>query len=81
MNVQAEQYDAQLVGAIGVAIGKARELGYDVEAMSVKASVADRTCTVYFEPVPEPGSAILGGDLTVDVNLDTKEIVKFERGQ
>jgi hypothetical protein len=78
---QQQTYDAKLVNALGGALKKARELGYENEKMKVTLSVSDSVCKVYFETIPEPGHAILGGDLTIDVDFNTHRIIDFERGQ
>jgi hypothetical protein len=81
MNSQQQTYDSKLVAALGVAIKKARELGYGIEKMKITLSVTDRVCTAYFETIPEPGHAILGGDLTIKVDINTQTVIDFERGQ
>jgi len=64
-----------------VALDKACELKYELERMKVTFSVSDDACTAYFEVVPEPGHLVLGGDLTVKIDLNTKQVIDFERGQ
>ena len=76
---QARQRD--LVKAFDVALDKAREFKYELERMKVTFSVSDDACTAYFEVVPEPGHLVLGGDLTVKIDLNTKQVIDFERGQ
>jgi len=73
--------ERDLVKAFEVALDKARELKYQLERMKVTFSVADDACTAYFEVVPEPGHLVLGGDLTVKIDLNTKQVIDFERGQ
>ncbi len=70
-----------LVKAFEVALDKAREFKYELERMKVTFSVLDDACIAYFEVVPEPGHAVLGGDLTVRIDLNTKQVIDFERGQ
>jgi len=73
--------ERDLVKAFEVALDKARELKYQLERMKVTFSVADDACTAYFEVVPEPGHLVLGGGLTVKIDLNTKQVIDFERGQ
>ena len=77
----ASDYDTQLVRGIQTALRKARELGYHVESMDVSASVAEGICTIHFAPLPTPGSIHTGGDLTVTINAETDELIKYVRGQ
>ena len=67
--------------AFEVALDKAHELKYQLERMKVTFSVADHACTAYFEVVPEPRHVVLGGNLTVKIDLNTKQVIDFERGQ
>lgn len=81
MSAQQLSYDAELVRALERALKQARSLGYDAEKMRVSLSVADDVCTTYFEVVPPPGQVVLGGELTVQVDLNTQHVINFERGQ
>src|SRR6266567_4469401 len=62
--------ERDLVKAFEVALDKAREFKYELERMKVTFSVSDDACTAYFEVVPEPGHLVLGGDLTVKIDLN-----------
>src|SRR5437773_677791 len=73
--------ERDLVKAFEVALDKAREFEYELERMKVTFSVSDDACTAYFEVVPEPGHVVLGGDLSVKIDLNTKQVIDFERGQ
>ena len=81
MSTQQLSYDAELVSALERALKQARSLGYDAEKMRVSLSVAEDVCTTYFEVVPPPGQVVLGGELTVQVDLNTQHVINFERGQ
>jgi hypothetical protein len=81
MIAQQQRYDAELVKALESALKQARALGYAAEQMRVSLSVADEVCTTYFEVVPPRGQFVLGGDLTVQVDLNTHNVIQFERGQ
>jgi hypothetical protein len=81
MIAQQQSYDVELVKALERALQQARALGYATERMRVSLSVAEDVCTTYFEVVPPRGQVILGGDLTVQVDLNTQKIIHFERGQ
>jgi hypothetical protein len=81
MVAQQQSYDTELVKALERALKQARSLGYDAEKMRVSLSVADDVCTTYFEVVPPPGQVILGGDLTVQIDLNTQNVIHFELGQ
>lgn len=81
MLLERERYDETITQALRVALAKARELGYEVEKMQVTVSVRDVKATAYFETIPEPGHAILGGDLTVVVDVKTLAVVDVQRGQ
>jgi len=81
MSTQAEQDDRKVLQALNVAMQKARELDYELEKMAVTLSRTKQTCTAYFHPIPEPGHAVLGGDLTVVVDLGRMECIRVERGQ
>jgi hypothetical protein len=37
--------------------------------------------TVYFEPISPPGMVTFGGDLTLYINAETGEVVKYLQGQ
>jgi hypothetical protein len=78
---QKKRYDANLIKSLEVALQKARELRYEVEEMSVTLTCSDEICTAYFALIPEPGHAVLGGDLTVRVGLKDLKVVDFQRGQ
>ena len=77
----ASDYDTRLVCGIQTALRTARELGYPVESMDITASIFQGVCTVHFAPLPSPGYATCGGDLTVTVNAETDELIQYERGQ
>jgi len=81
MNPQQELLDANIVKALEIGLKKARELGYDIEKMKVTLSVSDGACIVYFEILVPPGQGMLGGDLTVTIDLKSQRVIKFERGQ
>ena len=81
MDPQQQTYDANLVKALEAAMKKARELGYEIERMKVTLSVSQSVCKAYFETIPKPGHAILGGDLTIEMDFETHRIINFERGQ
>jgi hypothetical protein len=81
MSSQQQTHDESLVKALELGIKKARELGYEVEKMKIALSASDGVCMVYFELIPEPGHVALGGDLTVKVDLKTRSVIDFERGQ
>ena len=81
MVAQQQSYDVELVKALEKALQQARTLGYEAEKMRVSLLVANDVCTTYFEVVPPPGQAILGGDLTIQVDLNTHHVINFERGQ
>jgi hypothetical protein len=75
------EYDTQLVRGIQTALRKARELGYGVEAMDVTASLSQGVCNIHFAPLAPPGYIKSGGDLTLLVNAETDELIRYERGQ
>ena len=81
MSTQQELYDARLVKALEIATQKARGLGYDIEKMKITLSASKSMFTLYFEVQPELNQAILGGDLTITLEIDTLRILGFERGQ
>ena len=66
---------------LGRALQKARELGYTVETMDITASLAQGVCNIHFAPLAPPGYIKSGGDLTLLVNAETDELIKYERGQ
>ena len=72
--------ERDLVKAFEVALDKAREFKYELERMKVTFSVSGDAWTAYFEVVPEPGHLVLGGDPTVKIDLNTKQVIDFERG-
>jgi hypothetical protein len=75
------EFDAQLLTGISVALSKARELGYLVERMDVTASLSKGRCSVHFAPIAPPGTVVAGGDLSLSVDPETKEVTAVERGQ
>ena len=77
----ASDFDTQLVRGIQTALRQARGLGYHVETMDITASVSDGVCHIHFSPIPAPGTLQSGGDLTVAINSDTDEVIRYERGQ
>ena len=77
----SNSHDASYLNAVEIAMVKARELGYPVGKMKVTFFRTNGVCTTYFETMPESGHAVLGGDLTVNVELRTLKIVGIERGQ
>ncbi|HLQ46018.1 MAG TPA: hypothetical protein VK137_14860 [Planctomycetaceae bacterium] len=77
----ASDYDTQLVRGIQTALRTARELGYHVESMDITASASQGICTIHFVPLATPGFIQCGGDLTVTINADTDELIRYERGQ
>lgn len=79
--VNDSEFDARLLTGIQVALRKARELGYPVERMDVTASVTEGICSVHFAPLPQPGTIVTGGDLSVNVDPQRQEVVGFNRGQ
>ena len=78
---KAPEFDVRLLTGIRIALGKARELGYAVERMDITASVSKGICKVYFAPLAVPGAIITGGDLSLDVDPQTEEIMGVQRGQ
>ena len=79
--IQEVDHDAQLLARIRIGLRTARNLGYDVGRMDVTASVADGMCDVYFAPVSQPGFLTAGGDLMLEIDSRTEEIVSCRRGQ
>ncbi len=77
----ASDYDTQLLRGIQTALRTARGLGYHVETMDVTASLCDGVCTIQFTPLPTPGFLQTGGDLTVTIDAETDELIRYERGQ
>lgn len=79
--IKSPEFDARLLAGIRVALGKARELGYAVERMDVTASVSQGICKVYFAPLADPGTIVSGGDLSLNVDPQTEEVIGVQRGQ
>jgi hypothetical protein len=81
MLVKDPKFDAQLLTGISVALSKARELGYPVERMDVTASLSQGICSVHFAPLADTGTIVTGGDLSLSIDPETKEVSGVERGQ
>ena len=78
---EVPEFDARLLAGIRIALGKARELGYQVESMDVSASISQGLCKVHFAPLPEPGRISTGGDLSISVDPQTEVVSEIRRGQ
>lgn len=63
--------------AIQIAAEKGRTLGYKTDSMQVQAHRRDEIYEITFQPPSE----ILGGDVTIDVNAATGNVMSVRRGQ
>jgi hypothetical protein len=79
--IKDPEFDAQLLTGIRVALSKARELGYPVERMDVTASLSRGICSVHFAPFADPGTIVVGGDLSLSIDSQTNEVTGVQRGQ
>jgi len=79
--VKDPEFDTRLLTGIQVALRKARELGYPVERMDVTASVSRGICSIHFAPLSAPGTIATGGDLSLNVDPQSQEVVGIKRGQ
>ncbi|HVT27549.1 MAG TPA: hypothetical protein VHE81_05975 [Lacipirellulaceae bacterium] len=75
------EFDLQLLTGIRVGLSKARELGCPVERMDVTASLSHGRCSLHFSPIADPGTILAGGDLSLSIDAQTKEVTTIERGQ
>ncbi len=78
---QSTEHETRLLTGIRIALRKARELGYAVERMDVTPSVSEGSCSVHLAPIPDPGTVLTGGDLSLRVDPQTEEITELQRGQ
>jgi hypothetical protein len=79
--IKDTEFDSKLLTGIRVGLSKARELGYPVERMDVTASLSQGLCSVHFAPLADPGAILTGGDLSLSIDPQTKEVTAVERGQ
>jgi hypothetical protein len=79
--IKDPEFDARLLTGIRVALSKARELGYPVECMDITASVSNGICSVHFSPLADPGTILVGGDLSLSIDPETNEVTGVQRGQ
>ncbi len=75
--VSAIDFDTLLVSAMKIALSKARELGYPIEAMELTVASNDMEHDFHFCPVARPGNIVMGGDLVIAVDRNSLEIVKL----
>ena len=68
--------------AIEIAAAKAKALGYLPEEMKMKVTTQKDAVVVYFAPkATSPEEMVLGGDLTIRVDIRAGQILTVQRGQ
>lgn len=85
--VTDKQYTVRLTECFALAVSKAVELEYSVETMKITlspgfaGSPGPPTLEVHFAPIPQPGVFVLGGAVTVEVDLVGQEITEVTTHQ
>jgi hypothetical protein len=79
--IKDPEFDTQLLTGIRVALSKARELGYPVESMDITASISKGICSVHLAPLADRGTIVVGGDLPLSIDPQTKQVTGVKRGQ
>jgi hypothetical protein len=76
-----KEHDRRLAKGLEVAILTARKLDYGVEQSEISFSMTDDICTVHFAPMDTPDEIVMGGDLTVRVDVESNKLLDYEFGQ
>ena len=87
MAMDRRNYGARIVSCIALVVERSIELDLAIETMKIAISPIfpaypdSAIVTVHLTPIPPPGSIILGGGVTFDVDLFKQEIVRVVRHQ